>query len=186
VDEFLPIWSIFIKTYKKKGYDGLKLYGDLGLSELDVEDIEKILNEVVIVTGNLDLRNTDITTLGKLESVGGDFNLTYTLIESLGDLKKVGGYLSLKETPITSLGNLEKVGTALYLEGTPITSLGELKSVGHDLDLDFSKIKSLGNLKSVGDNLYLRRTPLGKKLKESGMSIDEIKNKFGVKGNLYL
>jgi hypothetical protein len=166
VDEFLPIWSIFIKTYKKKGYDGLKLYGDLGLSELDVEDIEKILNEVVIVTGNLDLRNTDITTLGKLESVGGDFNLTYTLIESLGDLKKVWGYLSLKETPITSLG--------------------ELKSVGHDLDLDFSKIKSLGNLKSVGDNLYLRRTPLGKKLKESGMSIDEIKNKFGVKGNLYL
>ena len=186
VDEFLPIWSIFIKTYKKKGYDGLKLYGDLNLGKLDVEDIEKILNEVVIVTGNLDLRNTDITTLGKLESVGGSFNLTYTLIESLGNLKKVGGYLSLKETSITSLGNLEKVGTDLYLEGTPITSLGELKSVGSDLDLDFSKIKSLGNLKSVGDNLYLRRTPLGKKLKESGMSIDEIKNKFGVKGNLYL
>jgi len=175
-----------LDNYKKKGFDGIKLVGDLDLSKLDVEDIEKILNEVVIVTGNLDLRYTDITTLGKLESVGGDFNLTYTLIESLGNLKYVGGYFSLKVTSITSLGNLEKVGTALYLEGTPITSLGELKSVGDDLDLDSTKIKSLGNLKSVGENLYLRHTPLGKKLKESGMSEDEIKNKFGVKGNLYL
>ena len=175
-----------LDNYKKKGFDGIKLVGDLDLSKLDVDDIEKILNEVVIVTGNLDLRNTDITTLGKLESVEGDFILTYTPIESLGNLKYVGGYLSLTETPITSLGNLEKVGDALYLGDTPITSLGELKSVGHDLDLDSSKIKSLGNLKSVERNLYLRHTPLGKKLKESGMSIDEIKNKFGVKGNLYL
>jgi hypothetical protein len=178
--------DVILDNYKKKGFDGIKLDGDLNLGKLDVEDIEKILNEVVIVTGNLDLRNTDITTLGKLESVGGDFNLTYTLIESLGNLKEVGGYLSLRETSITSLGNLEKVGDALYLQGAPITSLGELKSVGHDLDLDSSKIKSLGNLKSVGHNLYLRRTPLGKKLKESGMSEDEIKNKFEVKGNLYL
>lgn len=186
IELFYNKMEAILDNYKKKGFDGIKLVGDLDLSKLDVDDIEKILNEVVIVTGNLDLRNTDITTLGKLESVGGDFNLTYTLIESLGNLKYVGGYLSLKETSITSLGNLEKVGTALYLEGTPITSLGELKSVGDDLDLDSSKIKSLGNLKSVGENLYLRHTPLGKKLKESGMSKDEIKNKFGVNGNLYI
>jgi hypothetical protein len=34
--------------------------------------------------------------------------------------------------------------------------------------------------------LNLIDTPLGEKLKTSGMSKDEIKNKFGVKGNLYI
>jgi hypothetical protein len=34
--------------------------------------------------------------------------------------------------------------------------------------------------------LDLDGTPLGKELKDSGMSKDEIKNKFGVKGELYI
>jgi hypothetical protein len=34
--------------------------------------------------------------------------------------------------------------------------------------------------------LVLVKTPLGKKLIDSGMSEDEIKNKFGVKGRLYI
>ena len=147
VDEFLPIWSIFIKTYKKKGFDGIKLEGDLNIYDLDVKDIERILNEVVIVTGNLDL-----------------FNITR--IKSLGRLEKVGGKLDLFKTSIKSLKNLV--------------------SVGGSLDLTASSIEDLDKLKSVGGSLNLFNTPLGKKLKESGMSEDEIKNKFGVNGMLFL
>jgi hypothetical protein len=43
----------------------------------------------------------------------------------------------------------------------------------------------LGNLESVGGYLSLKRTPLGEILK-SKMSEDEIKNKFGIKGHLYI
>jgi hypothetical protein len=44
----------------------------------------------------------------------------------------------------------------------------------------------LGNLKSVGYDLYLRNTPLGKRLKNSEMSKEEIKNKYGIKGELLI
>jgi hypothetical protein len=49
----------------------------------------------------------------------------------------------------------------------------------------FSKIESLPNLISVGGSLVLVKTPLGERLK-SKMSKDEIKNKFGVKGELLI
>jgi hypothetical protein len=136
-----------LDNYKKKGFDGIKLEGDLNIYDLDVKDIERILNEVVIVTGNLDL-----------------FNITR--IKSLGRLEKVGGKLDLFKTSIKSLKNLV--------------------SVGGSLDLTASSIEDLDKLKSVGGSLNLFNTPLGKKLKESGMSEDEIKNKFGVNGMLFL
>jgi hypothetical protein len=73
----------------------------------------------------------------------------------------------------------------LYLADTPIESLGELESVGGGLALERTPIESLGELKSVGGDLTLNKTPLGGRLK-SKMSKDEIKNKFGVNGNLYI
>jgi hypothetical protein len=66
-----------------------------------------------------------------------------------------------------------------------ITSLPKLKEVG-TLELEGTKIESLPNLISVGRTLGLEKTPLGKELKDSGMSKDEIKNKFGVKGTLFI
>jgi hypothetical protein len=147
-NDFVENWEDFINTYKRKNkYDGFELDGDLNIYDLDVKDIERILNEVVIVTGNLDL-----------------FNITR--IKSLGRLEKVGGKLDLFKTSIKSLKNLV--------------------SVGGSLDLTASSIEDLDKLKSVGGSLNLFNTPLGKKLKESGMSEDEIKNKFGVNGNLFL
>jgi len=86
---------------------------------------------------------------------------------------------------ITSLPNLTSVGE-LYNAYSKITSLPKLKEVEYDLTLIATNIESLPNLISVGGNLRLQLTPLGKELKDSGMSEDEIKNKFGVKGNLYL
>jgi Leucine-rich repeat (LRR) protein len=204
--EFSKRYGMEVPKYKLKGAVGIKIIGDSNFGELDVKNIEKILNEVVIVTGGLDLQNVPIKSLGKLESVGGYLNLENCKnLTSLGKLKYVGGYLDLKDTEIKSLGELEYVGEYLTLTHTPIEdlgnltsvgslnlsntqieSLGKLEFVGYNLYLSSTQIKSLGNLTYVGYNLYLRNTPLGKELKDSGMSIEEIKNKFGVKDELYI
>ena len=147
-EDFADNWEGFINVYNKKNkYDGIELDGDLNIYDLDVKDIERILNEVVIVTGNLDL-----------------FNITR--IKSLGRLEKVGGKLDLFKTSIKSLKNLVSVGGSLVLTA--------------------SSIEDLDKLKSVGGSLNLCNTPLGRELKDSGMSKDEIKNKFGVNGMLFL
>jgi hypothetical protein len=87
---------------------------------------------------------------------------------------------------ITSIPNLTSVDGILKLNRTKnIKSLPKLKEVG-TLELLGSQIESLPNLISVRRNLGLQYTPLGKELKDSGMSEDEIKNKFGVKGKLFI
>jgi small nuclear ribonucleoprotein (snRNP)-like protein len=77
-------------------------------------------------------------------TIGGDLNLRGTNIKSLGNLLSVGGYLSLYKTKIESLGNLQSVGNYLNLYGTNIESLGDLRSVGGGLNLHGTKIKSFG------------------------------------------
>jgi hypothetical protein len=121
--------------------------------------------------GNLDLRDTPITSLGELQSVGGYLYLDGTLITSLGRLQSVGGYLNLYGTPITRLGRLQNVGGYLNLKGTPITSLGRLQSVGGNLYLQNTQITSLGKLQSVGGDLYLygTRVPPVKNIKIGGI-----------------
>jgi hypothetical protein len=104
-------------------------------------------------------------------------------ITSIPNLKEVGT-LGLLGSKITSIPNLTSVGE-LYNVHSKITSLPKLKEVEYDLTLSATDIESLPNLISVGGNLSLIETPLGESLK-SKMSKDEIKNKFGVKGNLYL
>ena len=163
-----------IESENKISDKKLKMYKDT---------IDEIGLELAVVMLNKEL--WEFIEMGLIESYDGDLNLTYIPIKSLGNLKKVGGELNLRNTDIETLGSLEEVGGELLLNNIPIESLGNLKSVGGYLDLSNSKIEILGNLESVGGYLSLKRTPLGEILK-SKMSIDEIKNKFGVKGNLYL
>jgi hypothetical protein len=59
--------------------------------------------------------------------------------------------------------------------------LDNLEYVGGDLDLYITKIDSLGKLKYVGGDLDLLKTPLAQR-----MSINDIKNKIEVKGEIYL
>ena len=123
--------------------------------------LERRGNPPYIITGYLDLFNSNIKSLGNLQSVGGNLYLINTKIESLGNLQSVGGFLNLYNTNIQSLGNLQSVGGYLDLRGT--------------------KIESLGNLQSVGGNLYLNRTPLSKITTEK-----EIRNQVEVGGEIYL
>ena len=67
-------------------------------------------NPPYTIGGDLDLRETQIESLGNLQSVGGKLDLEGTPIQSLGNLTSVGGYLDLSYTPIESLGNLKSVG----------------------------------------------------------------------------
>ena len=119
-------------------------------------------NPPYMIMDNLDLRRTDIESLGNLTSVGGDLNLKHSEIESLGNLTSVGGYFNL--------------------EGTKIKSLGNLTSVGLSLNLFNSEIESLGNLISVGVSLNLYSTPLSRKYP----SEEEIRSMVEVGGEIYL
>ena len=48
------------------------------------------------IEGNLDLTNLpEITDLGNVETVSGDLDLNNSNVESLGNLQKVGGYIWL-------------------------------------------------------------------------------------------
>ena len=124
--------------------------------------LERRGNPPYEIMDDLDLRRTDIESLGNLTSVGGDLNLKHSEIESLGNLTSVGGYFNL--------------------EGTKIKSLGNLTSVGLSLNLFNSEIESLGNLISVGVSLNLYSTPLSRKYPTE----EEIRSMVEVGGDVYL
>lgn len=112
--------------------------------------------------GNLDLRNTPITSLPNNLKVEGGLFLGGTKITFLPNNLKVGGSLFSSDTEITSLPNGLQVGRNLYLSNTLITSLPD-------------------NLQ-VGGELHLNNTPLSKKYTK-----EEIRKMVpGVKGNIYL
>ena len=69
------------------------------------------------VDGNLDLRNSDITSLGNLIRVEGFLDLEETNIKSLGNLKYVGGYLHLVNTPLSKITTHEEIISKVGVEG---------------------------------------------------------------------
>ena len=115
------------------------------------------------MNGDIDLSESDITTLGGLVEVGGDLDLWKCKnLQSLGELRNVGGSLNL-----AGCQNLQ--------------SLGELRSVGGNLFLWKCKnLQSLGNLKSVGGDLGLDFTPIAKTMTKA-----EVRTKVDVNGKIY-
>ena len=83
--------------------------------------LERRGNPPYIITGDLDLYNTKIESLGNLQSVGGNLNLNNTKIESLGNLQYVEGQLYLNRTPLSKITtekeirNQVEVGGEIYL-----------------------------------------------------------------------
>jgi len=62
--------------------------------------LERRGNPPYIITGDLDLYDSKIESLGNLQSVGGFLDLRYSEIKSLGNLQSVGGYLDLTGTTV--------------------------------------------------------------------------------------
>jgi hypothetical protein len=126
--------------------------------------LERRGNPPYMIMDDLDLRDSEVKSLGNLTSVGGD--------------------LFLRGSKVETLGNLISVRGNLYLRGSEIKSLGNLTSVGGNLNLIGTKIESLGNLTSVGGNLDLYLTQLSRK--HLNLSGDKIRSMVEVGGNVYL
>ena len=139
----------------------------LSLFNNDWESLQKYLNKKgnpsYSIGGDLDLRNTNIKSLGNLISVDGNLDLYNSNIKSLGNLTSVGGDLNLRASRIMSLGNLTSVGGELQLGATDIKSLGNLTYVGGDLNIEWSDIESFGKLKLVGKSLFIWNTQIYQK-----------------------
>ena len=73
------------------------------------------------ITDNLDLKYSEIESLGNLISVGGFLNLYKSIIEDLGNLTSVGGNLYLRDTPLSreysedEIRSMVEVGGEVYL-----------------------------------------------------------------------
>jgi hypothetical protein len=122
--------------------------------------LEKLPPNQRVVNGNLDLRDTSITSLPQGLKVGRDLKLENTPITSLPQGLKVGGSLWLTGTSITSLPQDLVVGDSLLLSDTPITSLPQGLKVSGDLSLRGTPITSLPQGLEVGDWLDLTGTPI--------------------------
>jgi len=97
--------------------------------------LERRGNPPYIITGYLDLFNSNIKSLGNLQSVGGNLYLINTKIESLGNLQSVGGNLNLNNTKIESLGNLQYVEGQLYLNRTPLSKITTEKEIRNQVEV---------------------------------------------------
>lgn len=117
-----------------------KIIGSLGISCSTLTSI----GEIREVTGDLWISTysctSQITNLGKLESVGGNCRLRYSNIKNLGCLSKVGGDLILRDSPIENFGTLNFVGGNLFLP----------KRIQNELDV--SKISIQGTLRFWNDD----------------------------------
>jgi len=117
----------------------------------------------VSVGGKLEIRDSNISDLGDLESVGLDCRLfVLQNLTSLGKLKRVGNRFIISRTNIEDLGDLKYVGETFKISSSNVTSLGKLEYVGEDLDIDRSYISDLGNLNYVGGYITMVDTPLSK------------------------
>ena len=119
-------------------------------------------------------------------NVEGDLNLKNTKISSLPDNLKVEGSLNLENTQISSLPDNLKVWGYLSLENTPISSLPDNLTVGGFLDLRYTQITSLPDNLKVGGYLFLKNTPLADKYSKEQIR-KMIEEKGGkVKGRIYI
>jgi hypothetical protein len=131
---------------------------------IETEEQQEVLHipSIKIFGGDWDLLQKFLKHRGNPPySIGGNLNLRHTEIESLGNLTSVGGALELQFTPIESLGNLTSVGGDLYLTNSSVTSIGKLSYVGNSLflfDTPLSKKyteEEIRQMVNVGGNIHI-------------------------------
>lgn len=124
----------------------------------------------IVVNGNLDLRDTSITSLPESLSVDGYLDLRRTGITSLPDNFSVGDGIDLRDTKIISLPNNLSVGHILCLQPENISNVAYRENCGkHNLTIfaarvnggirisaDFS-MRTLSDFEIVVDLKYLSK-----------------------------
>ena len=158
--------KLILSKYKQP--DEKFKYKDLGIDE------DKLFENVVIIKGNADFYNSDLTSLhnlkeikgyvhfaksnindlGNLESIGGNVNFFHSKILNLGKLKLIGGNANFSHSQVKNLGNLEEIGGYVELNYSEISNLGNLQLIGGSVDFGNSKITDLGNLQTIIKSAY--------------------------------
>jgi len=89
------------------------------------------------MNGDIDLRKSDITTLGGLVEVGGWLDLFgCENLQSLGKLRSVGVWLNLYNCRnLQSLGELESVGGDLFIHYTKVQQYMSRKDIRGKVDV---------------------------------------------------
>ena len=95
----------------------------------------ELTDEGLVIKDDLDLRGTNIQSLGSLKSINGGLDLFDSEIKSLGNLQYVGSWLNLRGTKIESLGNLEIVEGNLHLRDTPLARKYTEKEIRQMVDI---------------------------------------------------
>ena len=190
--EYFGGWDNLQKYLAAKNNPPYSIEGELDLADSNVTS----LGNLVSVKGSLHLNGSKIESLGNLTDVGGDLVLSWTKLKSLGNLTHIGGNADLSESKIESLGNLTRIDGDLMLNETKkIKSLGNLTYVGDNVFLTSSKVKSLGNLTEVGGMLELfnskvtnlgNLTSVGRSLHTYGTGLESLGNLTSVGGDLDL
>ena len=144
------------------------------------KEINYVPKNLLYISGDADFRDSQITDLGNLTSIGlyADFrgsqirdlgNLTSiglyadfrgSQIRDLGNLTSIGGGADFGDSQITDLGNLTSIGGDASFRGSQITDLGNLTSIGMCADFRDSQITDLGNLTSIGLNAYFENSQI--------------------------
>jgi hypothetical protein len=136
--------------------------GKTSLAYKILNDFDNIRDNELIVNGNLNLSNKNITSLPDGLKVGGDLSLTRcTSLTSLPDAFMVGGNLGLSKcTSLTSLPDGLQVGGNLYLTGCiSLTTLPDGLQVGEDLNLANTSLAKYTDgelLKMIGSNGFIK------------------------------
>ena len=67
-------------------------------------------DKIVLLHGDADLRYSQITDLGQLQSIGGFADFSDSQITDLGQLQSIGGYAFFNNSQITDWSNVEIKG----------------------------------------------------------------------------
>jgi len=124
INNTIPI----LNNYKKKGFDGIVVDGDLYTIDLETDYVNDLLNNLVKVYGSLDIGGIiKPSSFDKLEEVTDWLYMIFNKdIKSLGSLKKVGGSLVLKGcNNLESFGDLEEVGDDLNISMTKLVKFSD-------------------------------------------------------------
>ena len=149
--------KLIISEYKQPS--SVFTYDDIGIDE------NKIFLSIVETEGNADFKNSNVTNLGNLKTIGGNADFRDSKIKDFGSLTTIKGNANFSSLKIASLCNLESIEGDADFNYTKAESLGSLKTISGNADFRNSKIKSLDNLETIGGNasfLYSEIESLGK------------------------
>lgn len=186
------ILKLYNMRKESKGWNGIKIIGDLNFYEMDADSVEDIINfvkEVVYIDGMLAIPNGEDFgyNFSKLKVINGSLKAANLDSVSFPTLEYVNGDVDLQNTENINLPELRKVDGYLRLNGSGISSLPELEYVVTNFSLRQTEIEDLPKLKYVGNILNIMGTPLSNKIFDMSQE-DRVKfmKRINVQGDILI